>query len=100
MRGSYRTTAEAEPRTGAALQEGSDAALGAALHEGDQAALGALYDRHMPGIYDHIARFLRAPFAAEDVVQTTFVRAWERRGAPRGPRGGAGRVDTMPPPPA
>jgi RNA polymerase sigma factor (sigma-70 family) len=87
MKGSYRSTAQAEPRAGAALEETSDAALGAALGQGDQSALAALYDRHMPGIYDHLARYLRDPFAAEDLVQTTFVRAWERRETLRDPGG-------------
>jgi RNA polymerase sigma factor (sigma-70 family) len=86
MKGSYRSTAQAEPRT-QALEEASDAALGAALGQGDQSALAALYDRHMPGIYDHLARYVRDPFAAEDLVQTTFVRAWERRETLRDPGG-------------
>src|SRR2546430_17714594 len=98
MKGSYRSTAQAEPRT-AAVEETSDAALGAALGHGDQSALAALYDRHMPGIYDHLARYLRDPFAAEDLVQTTFVRAWERRGPLPHPASVHSRPLTHPPPP-
>src|ERR1700730_3608263 len=46
-----------------------------------------LYDRHMPGIYDFLARYLRDPHSAEDLAQTTFVRAWERRETLRQPEG-------------
>src|SRR5438270_4427669 len=56
-----------------------DTELGAALREGSEAALGALYDRHLPGIYDFLSRFLRDGSTAEDVAQLTFVRAWEAR---------------------
>jgi RNA polymerase sigma factor (sigma-70 family) len=41
----------------------------------------------MPGIYDYLARYVRDRFAAEDLVQTTFVRAWERRETLREPGG-------------
>jgi RNA polymerase sigma factor (sigma-70 family) len=41
--------------------------------------LGQLYDRHVPGIYDFLARFTRDPAAAEDLAHSTFLRAWERR---------------------
>jgi RNA polymerase sigma factor (sigma-70 family) len=81
------TDLQAGPRTAEELKDASDAALGAALNDGDQHALAALYDRHMPGIYDFLARYLRDPAAAEDVVQTTFVRAWERRETLREPGG-------------
>src|SRR5437899_6195765 len=81
------TDLQAGPRTAGELKDASDAALGAALHDGDQHALAALYDRHMPGIYDFLASYLRDPAAAEDVVQTTFVRAWERRETLREPGG-------------
>src|SRR5919108_4658045 len=65
-------------RTGG-LETTSDAVLARAFVQGDEAALGALYDRFMPGIYDFLARFLHDRFAAEDVAQMTFVRAWENR---------------------
>jgi RNA polymerase sigma factor (sigma-70 family) len=79
--------AERDARTDAPLDEPSDAVLGAALHLGEEAALASLYDRHMPGIYDFLARYLRDPHSAEDLAQTTFVRAWERRETLRQPEG-------------
>jgi RNA polymerase sigma factor (sigma-70 family) len=81
------TDLQAGPRTAEELKDASDATLGAALHDGDQHALAALYDRHVPGIYDFLARYLRDPAAAEDLVQTTFVRAWEGRETLREPAG-------------
>jgi len=60
----------------------SDAGGTGVDHEGDQSALAALYDRHVPGIYDHIARFLRDPFGAEDLVQATFVLPFPKASGP------------------
>jgi RNA polymerase sigma factor (sigma-70 family) len=82
-------TQEAQPeaRANVPLDEPTDAALGAALHQGDDSALAALYDRHLPAIYDFLARYLRDPNSAEDLAQTTFVRAWERRETLRNPDG-------------
>jgi RNA polymerase sigma factor (sigma-70 family) len=76
-----------EARSGEFLDEPSDAALGAALSRGDESALASLYDRHLPAIYDYLARYLRDPSAAEDLAQITFVRAWERRETLREPDG-------------
>src|SRR5919108_4087689 len=72
-------------RTGG-LETTSDAVLARAFVQGDEAALGALYDRFMPGIYDFLARYLHDRFAAEDVAQMTFVRAWDSRQALRDPQ--------------
>jgi RNA polymerase sigma factor (sigma-70 family) len=55
----------------------TDTHLGWALRDGDEAALRTLYDRHLPGLYDFLSRFLRDPSAAEDLAQLTFIRAWE-----------------------
>jgi RNA polymerase sigma factor (sigma-70 family) len=79
--------ADTNAHTNAPLDERSDAVLGAALHLGDEAALASLYDRHLPGVYDFLARYLRDPHSAEDLAQTTFVRAWERRETLRKPEG-------------
>jgi len=67
------------------LDTSSDFELGRALGEGDESALAGLYDRHMPAIYDFLARFLRDRTAAEDVAQLTFIRAWESRDTLREP---------------
>jgi RNA polymerase sigma factor (sigma-70 family) len=79
MKGSDRSATALEAPPTSTAEQASDAALGAALHAGDQSALASLYDRHMPAIYDFLARYLRDPSSAEDVVQNTFLRAWERR---------------------
>ncbi len=66
-------------------QAHSDAELAVQLQAGDPAALGQLYDRHVRGIHDFLARFTRDPAAAEDLAQSTFLRAWEGRAALRDP---------------
>src|SRR5262245_54859961 len=65
--------------------DASDAELAGRLRAGDAAALGQLYDRHVRGIHDFLARLLRDPVAAEDLTHSTFLRAWERREALRDP---------------
>jgi RNA polymerase sigma factor (sigma-70 family) len=66
-------------------QSRSDAELASQLKAGDVDALGQLYERHVGGIHDYLARFTRDPAAAEDLAQTTFLRAWEGRAALRDP---------------
>lgn len=63
----------------------SDADLVVRLQAGDANALAVLYDRHAAGIHDFLARFTRDPAAAADLVQATFLRAWERRSTLRTP---------------
>lgn len=63
----------------------SDLEVGLAFRDGDQAALAALYDRHLRGVYDFVARVVRDPAAAEDLTQMTFIRAWESRHRLRDP---------------
>jgi RNA polymerase sigma factor (sigma-70 family) len=67
------------------LESASDLELGQAFHDGDEAALAALYDRHLRGVYDFVARVVRDPAAAEDLTQMTFIRAWESRHKLRDP---------------
>jgi RNA polymerase sigma factor (sigma-70 family) len=67
------------------LETASDLELGLAFRDGDQAALAALYDRHLRGVYDFVARVVRDPAAAEDITQMTFIRAWEGRHRLRDP---------------
>ncbi len=71
-------------RTGG-LESAPELELGRSFRDGDEAALAALYDRHLPGIYDFLARLVRDPPAAEDLTQMTFVRAWEARRKLRDP---------------
>ena len=42
-----------------------------------QEALSELYERHFQSVYDFVLRTVRDPDAAADVVQNTFVKAWE-----------------------
>ncbi|HXM55384.1 MAG TPA: sigma-70 family RNA polymerase sigma factor, partial [Candidatus Dormibacteraeota bacterium] len=63
----------------------SDADLAVRMQGGDATALGVLYDRYVAGIHDFLARFTRDQAAAEDLAQTTFLRAWERRTSLRDP---------------
>jgi RNA polymerase sigma factor (sigma-70 family) len=44
---------------------------------GDENAFAELYDRHFQGVYDFVLRLVRDREAAADVVQATFVNAWE-----------------------
>lgn len=63
----------------------SDADLAARFKAGDAEALGELYDRHVRGIHDLLARFVRDRSAAEDLAHATFLRVWERRETLRDP---------------
>ena len=56
----------------------SDEELAAQVAQGDQAAFAALYERYFQGIYDLAIRMTRSEDIAADVVQNTFVKAWEQ----------------------
>lgn len=56
----------------------SDEELAAQAAQGDQAAFAALYERYFQGIYDLAVRMTRSEDIAADVVQNTFVKAWEQ----------------------
>lgn len=56
----------------------NDEELAAQVAQGDQAAFAALYERYFQGIYDLAARMTRDEDIAADVVQNTFVKAWEQ----------------------
>jgi RNA polymerase sigma-70 factor (ECF subfamily) len=49
------------------------------LHRGDPAVLDGLLDQYWTPLVTYAATLLRSWDAAEDVVQETFVRIWERR---------------------
>lgn len=47
------------------------------VRDGDAAALGELYDRHAAAVYGFVFRRTASWSVAEDVLQTTFLRAWK-----------------------
>jgi len=59
--------------------------LGERLSEGDADALAALFEREASSIYHFALGYLRSEASAEDIVQTVFIRAWERHGDLRDP---------------
>jgi RNA polymerase sigma factor (sigma-70 family) len=44
---------------------------------GDEDAFAELYERYFQGVYDFVLRLVRDRDTAADVVQNTFVKAWE-----------------------
>jgi RNA polymerase sigma-70 factor (ECF subfamily) len=60
--------------------EPSDRELMAALANGDRDALSVLMERHYRRIYRVALSYLRDPDAALDVVQETFVKAFQHAG--------------------
>jgi RNA polymerase sigma factor (sigma-70 family) len=58
-------------------QEVADRELIARAGQGDRAAFEALYERHFRGLYDFALRIVRDADLAADVVQSTFVKAWD-----------------------
>ena len=55
----------------------SDDQLAAQAAAGEEAAFSELYSRHSAALYDFVIRTVRDPDTAEEVVQSTFVKAWE-----------------------
>jgi RNA polymerase sigma-70 factor (ECF subfamily) len=60
------------------------------LQRREPQALAELYDRYGGMIYRLVFRIVRDPGIAEDLVQETFLRAWNRAGAFDAERGAAG----------
>jgi len=54
-----------------------DAALAARLRAGDRVALALVYERYAPSIFHMLVRLLSRTAEAEDVLQETFVAAFE-----------------------
>jgi RNA polymerase sigma factor (sigma-70 family) len=70
----------------ARLAPTDDETLARALQAGDPAGAEGLYRRYGPHIHDFVRGVVRDPATAEDITQTTFVRAIERSGELRDPR--------------
>lgn len=56
-----------------------DSAVVARLAAGDPAALGELYDRHAHAVLRYSWAQLRSQADAQEVLQDTFLTAWDRR---------------------
>ncbi len=56
----------------------SDAELAAGAGSGDREAFAVLYERYFRRLFDFTLRTVRDHHLAGDVVQTTFVKAWEK----------------------
>jgi RNA polymerase sigma-70 factor (ECF subfamily) len=63
---------------------GDEHALIAAARRGDTRAFEGLYRSLAPSVYGFCLRLARDPAEAQDCVQETFVRAWQRLGDFRG----------------
>jgi len=61
-----------------------DQQLIARIRAGDPSAERALYDAHVDRLYRLVFRYVGEPDVAEDCVQDTFIRAFERIGDFRG----------------
>ena len=60
--------------------QGPDEALLREFLAGDEEAFAALVRRHSLDLFTFVARFIRNPAAAEDVVQDTFVQVYQSAG--------------------
>jgi RNA polymerase sigma-70 factor, ECF subfamily len=58
--------------------EGDDGSLAQRLRQRESAALAELYDRYGKLVYSLIYRIVRDTGVAEDLVQETFLRVWNR----------------------
>ncbi len=70
--------------------EGDDGDLAKRLQSREAAALGELYDRYGKLAYSLIYRVVRDSGVAEDLVQETFLRVWNRVQGFDAERGGLG----------
>jgi len=73
-----------------ALESKNDRELARRLRDRDPKALSELYDRYGRLVYSLIQRMVRNSAAAEDLVQETFLRVWNRMQAFDQERGALG----------
>lgn len=62
------------------LAEVSDTDLLDLINSGDEPALSELYSRYWESVFLYVARVLRDPDEATDIVQETFIAIWQKRG--------------------
>jgi RNA polymerase sigma factor (sigma-70 family) len=63
----------------------AETSLGERVRQGDPGAFEALYQEYGRPIYDFLVRLVRDGAAAEDLVQATFIKAFEHRATLREP---------------
>ncbi len=57
--------------------QASDEQLASSAFDGNDNAFAELYERYYQRIYDFVIRMVQDPDVADDLVQSTFVKAWE-----------------------
>jgi RNA polymerase sigma factor (sigma-70 family) len=60
-----------------AFTQQTDEQLAVQAARGDQAAFAALYERYFDGLYDFALRIVHDPDMTADIVQASFVKAWQ-----------------------
>jgi len=75
------TRADADAIGQASMSAGPDEKLMAQIATGEQAALRTLFTRHYSRVYRFVSRFVKDRDAVEEVVNDTFLIAWQQ--APR-----------------
>lgn len=58
----------------------TDAELWELIAQGDHAAFTALFERHAEAVWNYVYRLTASWPAAEDMLSTTFLTAWRKRG--------------------
>ncbi|MFA6099374.1 MAG: RNA polymerase sigma factor [Patescibacteria group bacterium] len=59
------------------MEQENDAQLVKKYLKGDEHALRLLYERHIPAVYNFIARISPSEIDVDDIVQEAFVKAWK-----------------------
>lgn len=60
------------------MKQTSDDTLMLQIQQGDHQAFTILVDRHLGALHGFVQRMLGNPADAEDIVQETFVRVWQK----------------------
>jgi RNA polymerase sigma-70 factor, ECF subfamily len=70
------------PAASTAQDRATDAELAARARDGDRDAFAALYERHAGRVYNFLIDLVQDEADAEDLMQTTFLRALRGIGKP------------------